>query len=65
MHGLHAQAREGDPNPYVRNWPPPMSGRPIAISGDHWPGELRLSEIEAHGRRLFLISDGSELNHAR
>jgi hypothetical protein len=38
---------------------------PIAISGDHWPDELRLSEIEAHGRRLFLISNGSELNHAR
>jgi len=42
-----------------------MSGRPIAISGDHWPDELRLSEIEAHGRRLILISDGSVLNHAR
>ena len=32
----------------------------IAISGGHWPDELWLSEIEAHGRRLFLISNGSE-----
>jgi hypothetical protein len=32
----------------------------VAISGDQWPDELRLSEIEAHGGRLFLISNGSE-----
>jgi hypothetical protein len=30
----------------------------IAISGDCRPDELRLSDIEAHGRRLFLISNG-------
>jgi hypothetical protein len=37
----------------------------MAISGDGWPDELRLSDIEAHGRHLFLISNGSQLNHTR
>ena len=37
----------------------------MAISSDGWPDELRLSDIEAHGRHLFLISNGSQLNHTR
>jgi hypothetical protein len=37
----------------------------MAISGDGWPDELRHSDIKSHGRPLFLISNGSELNHAR
>jgi hypothetical protein len=37
----------------------------IAISGDCRPNELRLSDIEPHGKGLFLISNGSRrLNHA-